>query len=206
MTQQGHGQEATSPSYGSLRDSQIAGRFLDGPSSYRDKSSGQIKQWQHSRQKVRFQPSTASSTLGERIQEFRESQQEATPQQQNATRSPGEQPSSLSAIMSRQAPRQSSFVDHEYSLQQENVLSTSLTGLELLQRGLSIDERPPDASHLSSWSSSGANTYDANGVSDQSQDVVNHSLDHDNNVPSLPPDDEEQDNDDHDAPFDLDME
>jgi len=189
------GQESASPSYGSLRESQLAGRFLDGPSSYRDKSSGQIKKW-HT-QKVRFQSSPSDgSTPGERMQELRD-------QQQQGAHSSKDEPSSLSAIMSSQAAPQSSFVDHEYSLHQEDVLSTSLTGLELLQRGLSVEDRPPDASHLSSWSSSGANTYDA--VTEQPpQEDTNNSLDITNNNNMLP---NEEDDDDDDSPvFDLDME
>lgn len=187
------GQEEDSPSYGSLRESQLAGRFLDGPSSYRDKTSGQIKTWRH--QKVRFQSSSEKSgTPGERMKEMRDQQD-----------TPNSNSSSLSAIMSSQEAS-ASFVDHEYSLQQDNILSTSLTGLELLQRGLSVDDRPPDASHLSSWSSSGANTYDAVAEQPSPLDDANLSLDqstnNNNNMSPLPDDDE-----DDDGPvFDLDME
>lgn len=166
---------ATSPSYGSLRESQLAKRFLDGPSSYREKGSNQIKKWS----RVRF------ASPGE--------------EQHSAEKS-----SSLAEILSTQP--QSSFVDTEYSLQQENVLSTSLTGLELLQRGLSVDDRTPDASHLSSWSSSGAsNTCDNNAE----EEVTNNNSDMHNNMSPLPDDDdEEEEEEEHDESpmFDLDME
>ena len=199
LTESGH--DAASPSYGSLRESQLAGRFLDGPSSYREKSSGQIKRW-HT-QKVRFQsPSSEGSTPGERMQELRE-QQATTPEQRQQPPRNKDGPSSLSAmLMSSPHTPASTFHDYEYSVEQEDVLSTSLTGLELLQRGLSIDDRPPDASHLSSWSSSGANTYDAIA---EPQEEASSSLDHaiNNNMSPLPDEEEEVD----DSPvFDLDME
>lgn len=135
------------------------------------------------------------------MQELRE----RTPEQQTA-RPSNDEPSSLSAIMSSQAAPQSSFVDHDYSLvQQEDVLSTSLTGLELLQRGLTVDgDQPPDASHLSSWSSSGANTYDAV-ATEQQAPPQEDSLDN-NNMSPLPDDEEDDDGDDDSPVFDLDME
>ena len=64
-------------SYGSLRDSHQRGRFLDGPSSYREPSSGQIRRLDH---RVRYhgapssslsssQPTTSSRmSIGERMQ------------------------------------------------------------------------------------------------------------------------------------------
>lgn len=202
---EGDQEQVASPSYGSLRESQLAGRFLDGPSSYREKSSGQIKKW-GSQQKVRFQSSPPGGTPGERMQEMR--RQQTPPCQKSPS-------SSLSAMLmssssSQEGIPQSSFVDHEYSLQQdENVLSTSLTGLELLQRGLAIGEEPaPDASHLSSWSSSGANTLENEMTSQrlQQQEDINNSLDQANNnhmSSLLLPDEEDED---HSPVFDLDME
>lgn len=189
-----------SPSYGSLRESQLAGRFLDGPSSYRDKTSGQIKQWAQEH-RVRFQQNSIMS----------KSPSERMRQQQDATETTTTHQSSLSELMSASSAPQSSFVDHDYSLlQDENVLSTSLTGLELLQRNLSIsaaaggdDAVPPDASHLSSWSSSGANTY-TGATNDQ------HQQDHTTTSSLLVEegdDEREQDDTDDDSPvFDLDME
>ena len=197
LTEPEQREESTSPSYGSLRDSQLAKRFLDGPSSYREKGSNEIKQWG----RVRFQQ---GSSPGERMRE---------PGNQT-----GEKSSSLSALLftTESSAPTSSFVDTEYSLQQEDVLSTSLTGLELLQRGLSAgggdgtggDDQPPDASHLSSWSSSGNNTYD-NTVSAEQEDVYNSTLDIQNHMSPLPDDEEEEDEDEEDdeSPmFDLDME
>lgn len=184
-------EESTSPSYGSLRDSQLAKRFLDGPSSYREKGSNEIKQWG----RVRFQQ---ESFPGERMQESG-----------NQT----DEKSSLSALLfsTESSAPTSSFVDTEYSLQQEHVLSTSLTGLELLQRGLATagggDDRTPDASHLSSWSSSGNNTYDNAGS--EHEDVYNSTFDIQNHMSPLPDDEEEDDEDEEDdeSPmFDLDME
>jgi hypothetical protein len=193
LTESEKREESTSPSYGSLRESQLAKRFLDGPSSYREKGSNEIKQWS----RVRFQQ---QSSPGERMHGLRDQTDDKS--------------SSLSALLSttESSGPTSSFVDTEYSLQQEDVLSTSLTGLELLQRGLSAggaDDRPPDASHLSSWSSSGNNTYE--NASSEQEDVYTSTFDIQNHMSPLPDDEEEEDDDeeeeeDESPMFDLDME
>ena len=57
--------------YGSLRDSQEKGRFLDGPSSYREPTSGRIRQLDH---RVRYHGRTAESpqvSISERMQQAR---------------------------------------------------------------------------------------------------------------------------------------
>jgi hypothetical protein len=137
---EGSGAESSSPPYGSLRESQLAGRFLDGPSSYRDRS-GQIK-WH---QKVRFQSQPQQMSLEDRMQELREQQQQ-------------EQPSALSSMLATSVTLHDQ--DSIFNKDDEAHLSTSLTGLELLQRGLSTSTDVPDASIVSSFSSSNV-TYEA---------------------------------------------
>jgi hypothetical protein len=148
-------------SYGSLRDSNVRGRFLDGPSSYRDKGTGDIRSIQH---RVRFRDnSTISSSapshsisIGERIMRSRKMQAK-----NEADKPSEERTSSLSAmlestddsgIVAPDVPNQSlglsavkppanqqstAFYDDESEDQpSSNMLSTSLTGLEVLrQRG-----------------------------------------------------------------------
>lgn len=141
-------------SYGSLRDSNSRGRFLDGPSSYRDKNTGDIRALEH---RIRYrdgqnmaQSLPASLSIGERIMQSRVKRKENAPVQDNS------QPtSSLSALM------EASTDDHQVSSPQQakdtmqqlknrtvtfydedsarnlpaDMLSTSLTGLEILQAG-----------------------------------------------------------------------
>lgn len=154
--------ESSSPSYGSLRESQLAGRFLDGPSSYRD-SSGQIK-WHH---KVRFQSQQVQPqiSLEDRMQELREQQQ-----QQGFMPRSDEEPSALSTMLSSQLATSVTLHDQDTFLHKEEAHhSTSLTGLELLQRGLSTDV--PDVSNMSSGSSSNL-TYDAPNVTYDAPNVT----------------------------------
>jgi hypothetical protein len=153
-----HADQGTS--YGSLRDSNVRGRFLDGPSSYRDKGTGDIRSMQH---RVRFRDnSTISSSapshsisIGERIMRSRKLQAK-----NEADKPSEERTSSLSAmlestddsgIIDPDVPNQSlgvsamkspanqqptAFYDDESEDRlSSNMLSTSLTGLEVLQRG-----------------------------------------------------------------------
>jgi hypothetical protein len=147
-------------SYGSLRESNVRGRFLDGPSSYRDKGTGDIRSIQH---RVRFRDnSTISSSapshsisIGERIMRSRKMQAK------NEVDKPSEErTSSLSAMLestdgsgvtdpdmlnhslgvsAMKAPGNqlpTAFYDDESEDRlSSNMLSTSLTGLEVLQRG-----------------------------------------------------------------------
>lgn len=196
--------ESSSPSYGSLRESQLAGRFLDGPSSYRD-SSGQIK-WRH--HKVRFQSQQEVKppqiSLEDRLQELREQQQQ---QQEGSTPCSKEESSTLSTILSSQALATSVTLHDQDSFlhnKEEAHLSTSLTGLELLQRGLSTMDLP-DVSNMSSGSSSNVMydapdvTYDAPNVTyDASLEPLQGEY---YNLSSPLPDEEEDD-----IVFDLDME
>jgi hypothetical protein len=156
----GHVNADQGTSYGSLRDSNVRGRFLDGPSSYRDKGTGDIRSIQH---RVRFRDnSTISSSapshsisIGERIMRSRNLQAK------NEVDKPSEErTSSLTAmlestddsgIIAPDVPNQSlgvsavkaptnqhstAFYDDESEDQlSSNMLSTSLTGLEVLQRG-----------------------------------------------------------------------
>lgn len=56
-------------SYGSLRDSHERGQFLDGPSSYREPTSGRIRQLDH---RVRYHGRTPPEiSIGERMQQTR---------------------------------------------------------------------------------------------------------------------------------------
>jgi hypothetical protein len=55
-------------SYGSLRDSQEQGRFLDGPSSYREPMSGKIRQLDH---RLRYHGRQPELNIGERLQQSR---------------------------------------------------------------------------------------------------------------------------------------
>jgi len=55
-------------SYGSLRDSHERGRFLDGPSSYREPMSGKIRQLDH---RLRYHGRQPELNIGERLQQSR---------------------------------------------------------------------------------------------------------------------------------------
>lgn len=61
---------ATRTAYGSLRDSQERGYFLDGPSSYREPTSGRIRQLDH---RVRYHGRTTPSqiSISERMEQAR---------------------------------------------------------------------------------------------------------------------------------------
>ena len=180
--------ESSSPSYGSLRESQLAGRFLDGPRSYRD-SSGQIK-WRH---KVRFQSQQVQPqiSLEDRLQELRGQQQ------QGSTPRSDDEPSASLTVLSSQLATSLTLHDQDSFLNKEEAqLSTSLTGLELLERGLLTDL--PDVSNMSSGSSSNF-TGDATNVT---YDASFEPLQGEYYNPSPPLPDEEED----DIVFELDME
>jgi hypothetical protein len=136
-------------SYGSLRDSHMRGRFFDGPSSYRDKLTGDIRSTQH---RVRFKENTTvsssapthSMSIGERIRQSRE--QQANRLVQKATQDCTS--SSLSSMLegtddgenvstaSGPPVNQQSVTFYEEDAESQldsNMLSTSLTGLEVLQ-------------------------------------------------------------------------
>lgn len=148
-------------SYGSLRDSQQKGRFIDGPMSYREPASGRIMQYDR-RQKYQSVPPTQS--IGERLQQSRKLKEirhennnqeeqilnkvENSSNNKNAT-------SSLSAMMndaSQQIPKVNAqktagFLDPSqvnmesfmptfgfYDTEpDDHMLSTSLTAFEILQ-------------------------------------------------------------------------
>ena len=64
-----HGESPESiVSYGSLRDSHQRGRFLDGPSSYREPMSGKIRQLDH---RLRYHGRRPELNIGERLQKSR---------------------------------------------------------------------------------------------------------------------------------------
>lgn len=163
-------------SYGSLRESHTRGRFMDGPSSYRERGTGEIRQYER---KVRFHENTIIATsmptisIGERIMQSRRVQQQQQQQQSHSHASVST--SSLSALLAHSTkaedqptnatvpenltdelrPKSASFYDEEISNQlPDNMLSTSLTGLEVLQAGLGskmttsfMSPSPPERHH-----------------------------------------------------------
>jgi hypothetical protein len=62
--------QSETPVYGSLRDSHLEGKFLDGPASYRDRSSGHLHPLRHNQQ-IRLDDSATSyhapSSLASRL-------------------------------------------------------------------------------------------------------------------------------------------
>jgi hypothetical protein len=160
----------TNTSYGSLRESNLQGRFLDGPASYRDKKTGGIMQLQ---QRVRFQDTTAASaavmsssmpaqsshllSIGERMRQIKRNKSDEEAAATSDVRkhgtlgdillaSPQHQPddsshwatSRLSPLHfdMHQQPPQPLSSDPKYPTDPSNMLSTSLTALEILQKGL----------------------------------------------------------------------
>ena len=129
-------------SYGSLRESNVRGRFLDGPASYRDRRTGQLKQGH----RVHFKEESNTAvvvhgdglSIGERIMQSRKQQQKTSEDEAPA--------SGLAAMMEgspAQVPLPDAYpndslpdLDRSFSGLPQNALSASLTGLELLQRGL----------------------------------------------------------------------
>jgi len=137
---------AENVSYGSLRDSQYKGRFLDGPASYRDKRTGDIRKI--TRPRVHFDSIASSSmptglSIGERIMR---SSKKKNPIKQGT--------SSLTALMEASGGppsteqtlpiRSTTFYDDENhsSGREDYMLSTSMTGLELLRQS-NASGRPP---------------------------------------------------------------
>jgi hypothetical protein len=138
-------------SYGSLRDSHARGRFLDGPRSFRDRQTGMVQAWP----RVRFQtPSPAALSIGERIQHNTRHKQAVVETTDTAT-------SSLSALLEQTSLATTSVVypngggtvqpvyddvwEDTFAKLPDNVLSTSLTGLEILQRGMQLPNVIDDA-------------------------------------------------------------
>jgi hypothetical protein len=142
-------------SYGSLRDSHQKGRFLDGPSSYREPRSGRIMRLDD---RLRYQTApTSSQSISERMEQARKLN-EVKKQQQKDSRENGNgagNTSSLSAMMN-DAPQQKesthasiggldymgvemripSFAEEE----PPSMMSTSLTAFEILQTSTLIDD------------------------------------------------------------------
>lgn len=148
-------------SYGSLRDSQQKGLFIDGPMSYREPSSGRIMQYDRLK---KYQSVPPTRSIGERMQQalkLKELKQKQEEQKQNGENSSSSNvSSSLSAIMkdaSTQMPKTTSFVDQSqantdtfmptfgfYDTEHQNdphMLSTSLTAFEILQTKLEPPSR-----------------------------------------------------------------
>jgi hypothetical protein len=169
--------------YGSLRDSHQKGKFLDGPASYRDGRSGQIKRLDH---RVRFHASSAqpSISIGERIQQARK-KKEIEKQQEQDQKEPAT--SSLSAMMDSVVIQKSedttcydgekpthvhafaagdgaarAFGDFNFGAGEEeerNMMSTSLTGIEVLMAANRL-RPPPDSLHLAqSYAAPSYNSY-----------------------------------------------
>lgn len=165
---------STTNSYGSLRDSHLKGRFLDGPSSYRDSRTGNIRRIQH---RVRFGdhhnnnndaniPNNNNSpmsftahamgglSIGERMMQFSKMNTKAAISE-STTETLTTTESTLSKLMescldettTTQLPQNGqqehiSTLDDVF-LKEEKMplyaLSTSLTGLEILQ-GAALEE------------------------------------------------------------------
>lgn len=175
--------------YGSLRDSHLQGRFLDGPSSYRDARTGDIRRIQH---RVHFRESqhrqtqdVPSVSIRERIMQSSSKHIQDKQQSMFAELGTTKNISSLSAMFnassdqnasSKSEPPKITLTDAANSSRNEeqedqspltyqrtfyeedqfydqtgfnkNMLSTSLTGLEVLQAGLKVDPiRPAAVSH-----------------------------------------------------------
>jgi hypothetical protein len=149
-------------SYGSLRDSHLRGKFLDGPHSYRDGRTGHIHRLQQQQQlSLQFQEgaggadvSEQSLSIGERLLQSRERQRDRTQDKEPTSSLAAMLEASDSATLAGtgQAPVSSSphvhFTDdtlfareHDWfgrdsdlPAEQSFMLSTSLTGLEVLQK------------------------------------------------------------------------
>lgn len=142
--------------YGSLRESQSLGRFLDGPRSFRNKETGLVQRMENSR---RFRtvapaslPNAAATSIGERIQHSIVPPQQQ--QQQSSHRNRQERnssTSSLTALLNADPPpvvqerttgalaaagtATRTLYDTNQDDNQVNMLSMSLTALEILQQG-----------------------------------------------------------------------
>lgn len=152
-------QQADKVSYGSLRESQLEGRFLDGPSSYRDRRTGELHplvrhppQRPGDAQKNDKSNATANNqektlSIGERIERNLQEQKRKTNDQSSSISTTGT--SNLSALLQEKkptavppsasatarAPRTSTFYDHEpFTTYKDDMMSTSLTGLEILRQ------------------------------------------------------------------------
>ena len=167
-------------SYGSLRESNVQGKFWDGPQSYRDGRTGELRSVGQTA-RVRFAEHASSETpalsIGERMQRTLERQQEKRKATRLASSVPKASTSSLSALLMQQeeatqtsnssaaAPAHCLLSSTNPLLSQQNTmlgtqqtsnpfyaipatnhhhslptgaLSSSLTGLEILQRGLRL--------------------------------------------------------------------
>lgn len=169
-------------SYGSLRESNMKGTFFDGPSSYRDSRTGDIRRLE---QRVRFtQKDDSSETQGgessclsirDRIKKAREKKEK------EAADAPKKPTSSLAAMFdgNEQSDTKPSAEDAAADFQNRSfmdsspfyetalpsgALSTSLTGLEMLQRGLRLATITDHDSHSDDQLSRDANTNGHHGV------------------------------------------
>ena len=105
-------------SYGSLRDSHQRGRFLDGPSSYREPTSGRIRQLDHRLRYHGSRQQPAELSIGERMQQaskkLKEKRRKMEQQEQKQDGGEGEGEmtdktrSSLSAMMNEVVSNESS--------------------------------------------------------------------------------------------------
>jgi len=144
-------------SYGSLRESHLEGRFLDGPSSFRDRGSGEIRRFTGPSSLLASTMTTTISTaagIQTSLQTPGERMQSAVP----SSAATPEKKSMLGDMMKDDATEHRSnattggFVPimkptiHDYRPDEVacNMLSTSLTGLELLARGDLMNRATPD--------------------------------------------------------------
>ena len=161
--------ESLVTSYGSLRDSHERGRFLDGPSSYREPSSGKIRQLDH---RLRYQTRQPPElNIGERLQQSRKLKELRLKKEKSNNNGNNDErketTSSLSAMMDEASkngntpgggvanpmmgtehmvPIQDQHVTSPYRERpviSSNMLSTSMTAFELLKSSNSSTSNPP---------------------------------------------------------------
>eukprot|EP00980_Cylindrotheca_fusiformis_P018506 scaffold6124_cov122-Cylindrotheca_fusiformis.AAC.25 len=149
-------------SYGSLRDSHQKGRFLDGPSSYREPRSGRIMRLDH---RLRYQAVAPSQSIGDRI--LQAQQQKEKRKETKKNEKIGAKTSSLAAMMNEVSHKQekpelgsekslgSSIPTVDATIEDDSpaMMSTSLTAFEIMKSSLNNDDRklgtsvdrPPDS-------------------------------------------------------------
>lgn len=164
--------ESLVTSYGSLRDSHERGRFLDGPSSYREPSSGKIRQLDH---RLRYQTRQPPElNIGERLQQSLKLKELRLKKEKSNNDDRKETTSSLSAMMNEASkngntsggggaddPRGNGNpmlgTEHLVPIQDQpvtspyrerpsmssNMLSTSMTAFELLKSSNGSTSNPP---------------------------------------------------------------
>jgi hypothetical protein len=113
-------------SYGSLRESQLNGRFLDGPSSFRDVRSVRLAPWKGIADRLVTVPTSHATTI-----KRPSSSTLSAILQKDTTDSPSHSPAHHKDY-SESLSYEASYAPQRFE-SSPSVLSTSLTGLEILQ-------------------------------------------------------------------------